>query len=298
MKTIFSLLFLLSVIALQAQPVPKYDLGINGGVIVQSSTGADRATGGLSGMYFYAGDYGQTFYTKTIYSLFIPTETIKHENALSMVGIATVGYMADQNWQICGSVGQYFGKSTSTFNANIQFREIIKPDTIYTTAKVPGTIELNVGGWLIELGARYHFGTDLHPYVGAGIRYNTQTVSKANLTLDGKSISILERHFYESINEIGGYVGAGVKIPLSKVFCIDVQADLNIRNAKEGELNNNGSYETALAFEPALRAGISFDLNSIFDIGKHPSDYDDDENPKTKTKAKPKTPKAPGPSDK
>ncbi|MFN8358357.1 MAG: outer membrane beta-barrel protein [Candidatus Kapaibacterium sp.] len=297
MKTVFSLLFLLSVLALQAQPVPKYDLGLNGGVILQSKSGADRATGGLNGLYYYISDYGQTFYTKQIYSLFLPTESITHENAMSTLGIATIGYMADPNWQICASAGQYFGKSTSTFSSTIQFREIVKPDTIYTTVKVPGTMEVTLGGWLLELGARYHFGTDIHPYVGAGLRYNTQAVSKATLTLDGKSIAILERHFYESISEIGGYVGAGVKIPLSKVFCIDVQADLNIRNAKEGEVHN-GSYETALAFEPAFRAGVSFDLNSIFDIGKHPSDYDDDDAPKTKTKAKPKTPKAPGPTDK
>lgn len=298
MKTVFSLLFLLSILSLQAQPVPKYDLGINAGAIVQSHSGADRAVGGLNGMYFYISDYGQTFYTKPIYSLFIPAETITHENAVSMMGLATIGYMADQNFQICGSVGQYFGKSTSTFTSTIQFKEIIKPDTVYTSEKVSGNIVTKVGGWSIELGARYHFGSDIHPYVGAGIRYNTQAVSQVDLTLNSKSIAVLERHFYESISEIGGYVGAGVKIPLSKVFCIDVQADLNIRNAKEGEKDNSGSYSTVFALEPAFRAGVSFDLNSIFDIGKHPSDYDDEDDPKTKTKGKAKTPKAPGPSDK
>ncbi|MBK9246643.1 MAG: hypothetical protein IPM69_00645 [Ignavibacteria bacterium] len=303
MNTIFSLFLILSVISLsvnslRAQPVPKYDLGINAGVILHGKTGASRAIGGNAGIMFMIDNYSQLYYTKPVISLFVPEDSTKSENDISMQGIISISSMIDENWQITGSVGQYFGKSTSTFSTSVNFREIsTNKDTVYSSERSIGILESKLGGWILELGARYHFGSDMHPYVGAGLRYNTQDISETNLTLNGTTKTVLN---LESIEELGGYIGAGFKIPLSKIFCIDIQADAIFRNAKEGELDKEGNNLTAWAIEPAFRAGVSFDLNSIFDVGKHPSDYEEEEDPNSKKKAKtkPKTPMAPGPSDK
>lgn len=293
MKTIFSFLFLLITSPLLAQPVPKYDLGFNGGVILQSATGADRAAGGTVGILYSVDAYRQNFFTKPVYSLFVQPDSTISENSTSVFGVLTVSSMIDANWQISGSVGQYSGTSTSSFATSVNLGEIKGTDTVFSNERPSGQIVSKLGGWILELGARYHFGTDIHPYVGAGLRYNTQAVTESKLTLNGTSRTIL---FYENVDEFGGYIGAGLKIPLSKVFCIDVQADAIFRNAKIGDQDPDGGFSNAWAVEPVLRAGISFDLNSVFDLGKHPGDYEEEENPKAKTK--PKTPKAPGPTEK
>lgn len=295
MKTFFSFLFLLIASPLLAQPVPKYDLGINGGVILQGTTGADRAAGGSFTILYSVDAYRQSFFTKKVTSLFVHPDSTTSENSVSILGVVTISSMLDANWQICGSVGQYSGKSTSSFSTSVNLTEINGTDTLNTNEKPRGQIESKLGGWILELGTRYHFGTDIHPYVGAGIRYNTQAVSESKLSMNGITKTIL---VVENIDEFGGYISAGLKIPLSKVFCIDVQADAIFRNAKIGDFDDAGDFNTAWTVEPAFRAGISFDLNSILDIGKHPSEYEDEDDPKSKTKTKPKTPKAPGPTEK
>ncbi|MBI3260457.1 MAG: hypothetical protein HYZ54_13440, partial [Ignavibacteriae bacterium] len=153
------------------------------------------------------------------------------------------------------SVGRLFGKATGTFNGVINFA---LPDSL--PQNYSGTMESKVEGWIFELGVKHFFDASFHPFVGIGARYSTQNMTGSSITLNGRTGPAAD---FLGVDEFGGYLDAGVKIPLSQSFFLDAAIMGIVRSGTDFDEETSASI-SKIAIEPALRIGISFDIGQYF----------------------------------
>ena len=274
---LFCLFTLLCFATAQSQPIPKTTFGVTGGMILTGDAGSNRVAGGrnsvsstlLGNSKFFFGVIGASGGITTTEGNFTS------ENKPGIFAGVSFNTMLDTSWQVGVCVGQIFGKAKGTFIATINY-----PDTVTPQKEFAGTLESDVKGWVAELGVRYFFDASFHPFVGIGGRYSTQTMSSSTITVNGASGTFGE---ITGVDEFGGFINAGVKIPLMHTLFLDAEVDGIIRSGTEFE-KEKISETSKISFEPAFRIGLSYDIGQFFSSERY---GEEDEAPVKKATQKP-----------
>jgi outer membrane protein W len=267
---VFCLFCLLSFAVAQSQSIPKTTIGISGGAILTGSAGANRIAGGRNGVSLILKNSSIFFSNKVKSAGIIPPDgAFTAENKIGMTAAISFNTLVDNNWEVGVSVGKLFGKTKGNFTATVNF------DTI-PSANFSGTTESDVNGWICELGLKHYFDASFHPFVGAGARYSTQVMANSIIAVNGRSAEIND---ISGVDEFGGYISGGVKIPLSHSFFFDVEVAGIVRSGTDYAETTSNTV-SKISFEPALRIGISFDIGQYFGTERYGGD--DEDEPTTK----------------
>ncbi len=249
---------LLSFVSASAQPLPKNTLGINGGMIVSGSAGANSIAGGRTGVNNSLSSYRTIFFGEGVNSVGIfPEEgNFTAENKPAITASLSFNTMLNNDWEIGITVGKLFGKAEGTFKTRVNYdstRSVSSED-------FTGTTTSNVNGWICELGVKRYFDASFHPFIGAGARYSTQVMANSTVQVNGRSAEFDD---YPGVDEFGGYISAGIKIPLFQSFFFDAEVAGIVRSGTDYELTTSKTV-SKISVEPALRIGVSFDIGQYF----------------------------------
>ena len=257
---------------LQAQPIPKTTFGINGGLILTGSAGATRIEGGRNTLSGTVAAGSQFFFGKSYEGGGIKPDAADFTSEMKPGISAGISFntMLGNDWEVGISVGKLFGKVKGTFNGIIYFADSTNQD-------YSGTMESDINGWIFEFGVKHYFDANFHPFVGAGARYSTQNMAGSIISLNGKVGPPAD---FTGVDEFGGYVNAGIKLPLSESFFFDAEVAGIIRNGTD-YVPLSSSTTSKISFEPALRIGISYDIGQYFGTERYGED-DDEPAPKKK----------------
>lgn len=274
---LFCLITLISFATAQSQPIPKTTFGVGGGIIMTGSAGSNRLSGGRNGVSLTLIQNAKFFFDSTYIGGGIsPAEAdFTSENKPSIFGGVSFNTMLDTNMQIGIFVGQLFGKAKGTFRATIIYSDSLRPSEVLS-----GTLESEVKGWVAELNVKYFFNASFHPFVGIGGRYSTQTMTTNAIFLNNKSVTFDE---IPGVDEFGGFVNVGVKIPLLSSLFLDAEVAGIFRNGTEYEQEKT-TETSKMSFEPAFRIGLSYDIGQFFSAERY---GDEDETPAKKAPKKP-----------
>lgn len=249
---------LLSFTVVSAQPIPKNTLGVNGGMIITGSAGANGIAGGRIGVNNSLLSYRSFFFGDGVTSVGIRPEegNFTAENKPAITASLSFNTLLSNDWEIGITVGKLFGSAKGTFKTTVNY------DSTHSVAseELAGTTSSNINGWICELGVKRYFDASFHPFVGVGARYSTQVMSNSTVNVNGRSAEFDD---YPGVDEFGGYISAGVKIPLFESFFFDAEAAGIIRGGTDYELTTSKTV-SKISIEPALRIGISFDIGQYF----------------------------------
>lgn len=268
------LCWLLCFTVVSAQPIPKNTLGVNGGMIITGSAGSSMIAGGRTGVSNSLLLNKTFFFGEGVNSIGIfPEEgNFTAENKPAISASLSFNTMLNNDWEIGVLVGKLFGKAEGTFSATVNYDAL-------PSAKFAGTTSANVNGWICELGLKHYFEASYHPFVGAGARYSTQVMSNSIINVNGRSAEFAD---YPGVDEFGGFISAGVKIPLFESFFLDAEALGIVRSGTDYEITSSNKV-SKISIEPALRIGLSFDIGQYFGTERY---GEEDEVPPLKAPAK------------